>query len=396
MIKRIAVVGPITLAPLIHLLDIDESKYYKDYSDLGLGGSQITQLVEELVRRGYNVLACSAERKIKEPVLLRGALLTVLFVPYQKPFKRLLSIYSLERRIIANTIKDFMPEIVHAHWTYEFALATIDTKFPHLITVHDHPLQVIRDMSDKVYRFYRLLIHFLVVYKGKAFTANSPITSMMIPKKKLRAIVPNGIKTEFIRYSVDRKKSFEQIMICSIGSADKSKNIRSVIDAVINIKKYGYPISLQLIGPGLGSGSVLNKYVKSIGAADIIIFLGVVSHNEAISLIATSDLYVHPSKLESFGSPVVEAMIVGTPCIVPKVGQGPEWILENGRYGTIANGADPKDFEHAIISYLSDPLPSNLKAALAIQHAEHEYSIAIVTERYLNLYKEIVAEQRYD
>lgn len=137
----------------------------------------------------------------------------------------------------------------------------------------------------------------------------------------------------------------------------------------------------------------MHDYVKSIGAESIVLMMGIVSHVEAIHLIATSDLYVHPSMLESFGNPVVEAMLVGTPCIVPKVGQGPEWILDNGVYGSIANGADSKNLEYEIISYLSDPLPATSKAGLAKQYAQNELSIANVTKRYLKLYEEITASK---
>lgn len=139
--KRIAIIGPITISPLYHLLDSESVQRAQGYPNLGLGGSQITQHVEELVKCGYTVLACSTERKIKDPVLLRGPHLSVLFVPYQKLFKRLLTIYRSERRTIANAVREFSPHIIHAHWTYEFALAAIDTNLPHLITVRDHPFR---------------------------------------------------------------------------------------------------------------------------------------------------------------------------------------------------------------------------------------------------------------
>lgn len=387
--QRIAIIGPLTIAPLLHLLDSNSVQRANDYPDLGLGGSQITQLVEELVRCGYTVLACSTERKIRHPVLLRGPLLSLLFVPYQKPFKRLLTIYRSERRTIAAAIREFSPDIVHAHWTYEFALAAIDTKLRHLITVRDHPLQVIREMNDKPYRVYRLLLHCLVIYRGKAFSANSPVTAKVVPKKKLKAIIPNGINIKYSQHSFADENHREEITVCSIGSGDKSKNIKAVIDAVTQIANKGYSIRLRVLGPGLSPRSPLHDYVKSIGATSIILMMGVVSHEEAMRLIASSHLYIHPSKLESFGNPVVEAMLVGTPCLVPKVGQGPEWILDNGQYGIVANGADAKDLERAIACFLSDPLPANLKARLAKQHAQKELSITNVTDKYLQLYEQI-------
>lgn len=381
--------GPITLAPLIHLLDGQAAKLAQVYSDLGIGGSQVTQLVEELVNQGYNVLVCSTDRKIKDPVYLPGTKLSVLFVPYQAPVKRVLTVYRAERKSIATAVREFSPDIVHAHWTYEFALAAIDTKLRHLITVRDHPIQVIREMSDKPYRFYRLIIHCLVAYRGKAFTANSPVTAKVIPKKKLKAIIPNGVNDKYIQYAAEEKPHSNEITICSIGSADRSKNIRAVIDAVTQIVKRGHPIRLCLIGPGLAPGTLLHEHAKSIGAEAIISMMGVLPHTEVIRLIASSHLYVHPSKLESFGNPVVEAMLVGTPCIVPKVGQGPEWILENGRYGTIAESADSADIQSAIISFLSDAKSADSKVALAKQRAQDQLSIANVTEKYINVYEQL-------
>ena len=41
-------------------------------------------------------------------------------------------------------IRDFKPDVVHGHWTYEFALGAMDTGLPCGVTAHDSPYTIVK------------------------------------------------------------------------------------------------------------------------------------------------------------------------------------------------------------------------------------------------------------
>ena len=67
-----------------------------------------------------------------------------------------------------------------------------------------------------------------------------------------------------------------------------------------------------------------------------------------------SDLFVLPSIHEGFGNVIVESMSVGTPVVVTNSG-GPVEILENEKYGLVANIEDPEDLSKKILKKLNNP-----------------------------------------
>ena len=52
--------------------------------------------------------------------------------------------FAYEKEQLLKAINLAQPDIIHAHWTYEFALAAIKSGLPHLITCHDAPAVILR------------------------------------------------------------------------------------------------------------------------------------------------------------------------------------------------------------------------------------------------------------
>ena len=68
-----------------------------------------------------------------------------------------ITFYSAERKSLISEIAYINPDVVHAHWTYEYALAAQDSGLPHLITVHDEPWEILQGFRN-LFFFLRLLI----------------------------------------------------------------------------------------------------------------------------------------------------------------------------------------------------------------------------------------------
>jgi hypothetical protein len=99
-------------------------------------------VVRALIERGHYVSVVTVSAEITMPRILRGPELTYFSYP-RRTQKRMRDLYKLERQGIRDGILLPKPD-VHAHWTYEFALACLKIGVPTLITSHDKAFRVLR------------------------------------------------------------------------------------------------------------------------------------------------------------------------------------------------------------------------------------------------------------
>lgn len=105
--------------------------------------------------------------------------------------------------------------------------------------------------------------------------------------------------------------------------------------------------------------------------------------------LQASDVFVFPSEYEGFGLAIIEALACGMPSVVTRVGIAPEQIQE------FVNGvlADPKDREgfRKSMEWLLDhrelwtQIGTNARNGIT-----DKYSIRVVAEKYLELFRELV------
>jgi glycosyltransferase involved in cell wall biosynthesis len=81
-------------------------------------------------------------------------------------------------------------------------------------------------------------------------------------------------------------------------------------------------------------------------------FLG--SRNDIPDILASSDIFFLPSRYETFGLVVAEAMAASLPVVTTRVGGIPE-IIRSDREGIVLEVDDVRGFTGAIDSLLADP-----------------------------------------
>ena len=82
----------------------------------------------------------------------------------------------------------------------------------------------------------------------------------------------------------------------------------------------------------VGEGSlvpILKKHVSEIGLKNNIVFAGKILGNEIAKYYSSCDFFVLPSKYESFGFTVLEAMASGKPSIIRDIPGVSELIQDN-------------------------------------------------------------------
>ena len=117
--------------------------------------------------------------------------------------------------------------------------------------------------------------------------------------------------------------------------------------------------------------------------------LGKVPLDQLADLYRRAWVFCLPSSYEGFGVPYIEAMASGTPVVAtPNVGA--REVLQDGRYGVIAN---PSDLGAAIVRLLNDPQERSRWSRLGLERAS-EFAWDVVLEQYERVYEEVMQGHR--
>jgi glycosyltransferase involved in cell wall biosynthesis len=142
-------------------------------------------------------------------------------------------------------------------------------------------------------------------------------------------------------------------------------------------------IKLLLVGDG-GLRDQLEQQVRDLGIADKVIFAG---YQENTSFFYQQmDLCVIPSKHESFGLVVVEALNEGKPVLVFSDGGGMIDIVQPLNEKTIAN--NPSEMAQLVLHWKNHPELS-INGVEARRKRANEFSISIMEAKTLKLYRDV-------
>jgi len=184
-----------------------------------------------------------------------------------------------------------------------------------------------------------------------SFSKNDLIELLGIPEEKIR-VVPHGVSPSFVPIrdketleKIREKHGIKENYILFVGMLQPCKNIVSLLEAFSELKNSSnLPHQLVIAG---GKGWIYDEIFqrfKELKLEKDVIFTGHVSHDELPALYSGADLFILPSRFESFGIPVLEAMACGTPviasnaCALPETTGGATLLVSPDSILEIAEG----------------------------------------------------------
>jgi glycosyltransferase involved in cell wall biosynthesis len=291
-----------------------------------------------------------------------------------------------ERLQIAQAIEHSDCEVVHAHWTYEFALAALATKKPTVVTVHDWAPQVLR-YHMHVYRVVRLVMQRQTLRRATHLTAVSPYIAEKVQTRtrSLPKVIPNGIA--FPVASPQRTHSDLRVVGALNSGFGRLKNV-SVLLRAFSLARFDFPdLELRLAGPGYGPNGPAAAWAQHHGLADSVKFVGPLSFEEVSGFLSSLDLFVHPSREESFGMVLIEALLNGTPVVAGSDSGAVPWVLGAGRAGTLVDIRSAAEIADAI-RLLTSPEARARSAGEGFNFVREKFSLSASVEAYENCYQE--------
>lgn len=311
----------------------------------------------------------------------------LVFVPGRRQEKlKAITFYSVERKYMLSQIALLKPAIVHAHWTYEYALTAQDSGLPHVITVHDEPWEILKGFRN-FYFFLRLLIAIRVRLRhSDNFVFVSKYIRTLWNKRMFATggeVIPNMNRLSIVK----SEESARLGQVLTVGNTNRGKNIRGLLAAWEIVILANPSLKLHLVGPGLGKGDPFAQKFENKFKADQVTWHGAISRRELCDVYGQCKVLVHPSKHESFGLIYLEAFSGDLGVItLLKSGSAAEVI---GDAGWILDDDSPKSISDAILSLTSNQtllneLTKKGRARLKL------YSSNEVTTKYVSLYERTI------
>ncbi len=393
---HIGIAGPIDLAPLSARLSKREIPPTYSFPLIG-------QLAEHLVQRGNHVSVFAGSTQISEVQKFAAHNLSIYICPL-RPRRAAYDLYARERRFLCRVMSESGCHLIHAHWTYEFAAAALDSRLPCLITAHDSPLAIIRHFVLTRYFPYwtaRAVLGAMVMLRAKRMTTVSPyckhhIESMLRPSMAM-AVVPNGVSREMIKLGRVRLDGdpipLPLVLATVLEGFQERKNPKAVLRAFAEIRNVFPDATLRMFGSGYEKSGLAAAWSRKRGLSSGVQFMGKFSHNALIeNLYKSVHILVHPAKEESFGMAPLEAMALGIPVVGGKKSGGVPYVLAGGKAGKLVDVHRPGEIARAVVDLAQKPGSMTKFAEAGWQRAAACFTLEGMVDAYLTEYAAIVEE----
>jgi glycosyltransferase involved in cell wall biosynthesis len=176
--------------------------------------------------------------------------------------------------------------------------------------------------------------------------------------------------------------------ILYVGRIDRYKGIRTLMDAIKELRSTGINLKCIVVGKDCGYLSKLESHINRLGISDLVEVKDFVPQEKLIDLYSSALVTVLTSEFEAFPLAPVESMALGTPFITTPVGAIPELVHQTAA-GIVVPLNSPKSLAQSIYRLYNDRdlwsrMSSNGKR-IAIN-----FKWETVAKQYYDVYSEII------
>ena len=351
----------------------------------GPGGAEVMliQLAEELRRRGHVVTPVGPQRGVG---WLSGRLRSLGFDRRTFNLRRPLDPQCAIE--LTRTLRELRVDVVHSH---EFTMAIYGCLaarwlgVPHVVTMHG---------NESVMDAWRRRVALRWSWRhSRAFVAVSSHTATQVQMRlglpdRAVHVIPNGVPIRPGERERTRAKlgvEDDEVLILTVGNLRRRKGHAVLVQALAELQRAGCAAPWQLVIAGDGSQREnLTRLTTELGVADRVQLLG--HRDDVPDLQAAADIYAMPSFWEGMPLAILEAMIVGKAIVASRVGGIPEMLCE-GESGLLVPAGDPLALAGALRHLIEDPAQRERLGEAGRRHAEAEFHVAVMADRYEHLYR---------
>ena len=149
-------------------------------------------------------------------------------------------------------------------------------------------------------------------------------------------VIYHGISNDFRQkpkkqYNINKYTKDKPYTITYVSIVNYYKHQFNVINSIKEIRRKGYNVQLELIGPV--KKSLKKKFSNAlVGCESFVKYKGKIPYNEISKIYKNTDLFIFASTCENMPNILVEAMSAGLPILCSNYGPMPEILKDGGRY----------------------------------------------------------------
>jgi glycosyltransferase involved in cell wall biosynthesis len=168
-----------------------------------------------------------------------------------------------------------------------------------------------------------------------------------------------------------------------MGVFRRKKGFHILIQALALLKQRKIPFKAVIAGKGRITWYL--QYLRwKLDLTHELTIRGWVSNDERNEFVDSIDLYVLPSRTETFGMVVVEAMARMKRVVATKCG-GPEEIITDGDDGFLVDKENPEDMSNKLEELIKYSEKSNHVPVAAFNTAKSNYSLPAVASNLMSI-----------
>ena len=364
----------------------------------GGGGRACADLCSELVSRGHEIRVLTSHAiDLPEEENLDGY--RVIRVPTGRKDYSIASLTSMARFILGGflpglkELRNWQPDILHVHFAVPTGVLgwvlSITSGTPYVLTAHlgDVPGGV----PSKTKRWFRVVRPFTppIWNRASAVVAVSQYTKSLAQKQYDVPIevIPNGTKIPARTRDDIEIDIQDPPVIIFAGRFQPQKNLPVLIQSLSELRDLDWRCKLVGDGP---QRQVLEEMIEKDNLGERVQMTGWIESEEVWEQLGKSDILAMPSLSEGLPVVGIHALAQGTAIVANQAG-GLVDLVDDGVNGRLCTIGDEECFINGLRWCLEDKVRLRALKQASRKLAE-EFDIEQITERYENIFHEVVEE----
>lgn len=332
-------------------------QYPLDAGDYGGVYSHMSSLVKGF--RNYPTLdvhVITLSTRLSREKTTTDGNVTVHYLPSRLP--RLMASVGLDQMRIIRKVYELNPDLIHAHMTapvYGLPSALLAGSRKVMLTVHGLVSEESKTWPGLLGRLKAF------IYRPMEDYALGRIRHIIVVSEYVRDRIRNRTKSEIRVVSAGISDEFFSVSgggkegrLLFVGGIEPRKGLLCLLEAVkIVLPKSG--VRLRIVG-GVRDPSYqrqLEEYIEKNGIAHAVTFTGPEDQDALVEEYRECSIFILPSREESEGLVMLEAMACGKPVIASNIGGIPHFV-EDGITGILIPYGKPAELAEKMLMLVND------------------------------------------
>ena len=290
--------------------------------------------------------------------------------------------------------REVKPDLVHVHTPVpgfgDLAAWIMDMKTPLVVTYHAGSMRKGNPKVDwLIWLYEHTCMRVLLWLADHVVCVSKELQQGFLKRWRWKSsVITPAVDTErFVPDPTLRTKHPSIVFVAGLNAGDQHKGLVELLEAVAALRKELPELTLAVVGEGT-ERAAFEERARLLELADAVHFTGALSGDELVHAYQRAWVCALPTKNESFGMVLAEAMACGTPVASTRVGGVPR-LVEDGETGLLVEGGDAEAFKKALHTLLTDEALRSQYGNAGRQRMEEQFTWKARVDAYRTCYEKL-------